>query len=110
MVGAAIGRRDADLLQETAANSPRCAIGLHATLSAPFRPLTMFFRPTNGGLFLPFATMLRSGLLRRLDAGLIEDELHAQLAAFRDLFGRAPDFVVSTCNSIRRCATAFCAS
>lgn len=93
MVGAAIGRRDADLLQETAANSPRCAIGLHATLSAPFRPLTMFFRPTNGGLFLPFATMLRSGLLRRLDAGLIEDELHAQLAAFRDLFGRAPDFV-----------------
>ena len=93
MVGAAIGRRDADRLQETAANSPRCAIGLHATLSAPFRPLTMFFRPTNGGLFLPFATMLRSGLLRRLDAGLIEDELHAQLAAFRDLFGRAPDFV-----------------
>jgi predicted glycoside hydrolase/deacetylase ChbG (UPF0249 family) len=93
VVGSAIGRRDVDRLQETAASSPRCAIGLHATLSAPFRPLTMFFRPTDGGLFLPFPTMLRSGLLRRLDAGLIEDELHAQLAAFRDLFGRAPDFV-----------------
>jgi predicted glycoside hydrolase/deacetylase ChbG (UPF0249 family) len=37
--------------------------------------------------------MLRSGLLRRLDPGLIEDELLAQLAAFKELFGRAPDFV-----------------
>jgi len=37
--------------------------------------------------------MLRSGLLRRLDPGLIEDELSAQLAAFKELFGRAPDFV-----------------
>jgi chitin disaccharide deacetylase len=93
VVGAAIGRKDVAPLQEAAAKSPRCAIGLHATLSAPFRPLTMYFRPTHGGLFLPFAAMLRSGLLRRLDTGLIEDELHAQLAAFRDLFGCAPDFV-----------------
>ena len=53
----------------------------------------MHFRPLNGGLFLPFPTMLRSGLLRRLDPGLIEDELLAQLAAFKELFGRAPDFV-----------------
>jgi predicted glycoside hydrolase/deacetylase ChbG (UPF0249 family) len=93
VVGAAIGRAEVAALQDAAANSPRCAIGLHATLTAPFRPLTMYFRPLNGGLFLPFPTMLRSGLLRRLDPGLIEDELLAQLAAFSELFGRAPDFV-----------------
>jgi predicted glycoside hydrolase/deacetylase ChbG (UPF0249 family) len=93
VVGAAIGRAEIAALQDAATNSPRCAIGLHATLTAPFRPLTMYFRPLNGGLFLPFPTMLRSGLLRRLDPGLIEDELLAQLAAFKELFGRAPDFV-----------------
>jgi predicted glycoside hydrolase/deacetylase ChbG (UPF0249 family) len=93
VVGPAIGRAEVATLQEAAANSPRCAIGLHATLTAPFRPLTMHFRPTDGGLFLPFPTLLRAGLLRRLDPEMIEDELLAQLAAFRELFGRAPDFV-----------------
>jgi chitin disaccharide deacetylase len=93
VVGAAIGRSEVAALQEVAANSPRCAIGLHATLTAPFRPLTMYFRPLHGGLFLPFPAMLRAGLLRRLDPGLVEDELTAQLAAFKELFGRAPDFV-----------------
>jgi predicted glycoside hydrolase/deacetylase ChbG (UPF0249 family) len=93
VVGAAIGRAEVAALQEAAAGSPRCAIGLHATLTAPFRPLTMHFRPLNGGLFLPFPAMLRSGLLRRLDPGLIEDELAAQLATFTELFGRIPDFV-----------------
>ena len=93
VVGAMIGRAEVAALQEAAASSPRCAIGLHATLTAPFRPLTMHFRPLNGGLFLPFPAMLRSGLLRRLDPGLIEDELAAQLATFKELFGRAPDFV-----------------
>lgn len=92
-VGPAIGRTEVAALQDTAANSPRCAIGLHVTLTAPFRPLSMHFRPLDGGLFLPFPNLLRAGLLRRLDAGLIEDEVSAQLAAFRELFGRAPDFV-----------------
>jgi len=93
MVGAAIGRAEAAALQDIAASSPRCAIGLHATLTAPFRPLTMHFRPTDGGLFLPFPKLLRAGLLRRLDPEMIEYELLAQLAAFKELFGRAPDFV-----------------
>jgi predicted glycoside hydrolase/deacetylase ChbG (UPF0249 family) len=93
VVGPAIGRAEVTALQEAAANSPRCAIGLHATLTAPFRPLSMHFRPVDGGLFLPFPKLLRAGLLRRLDPDLIEDEVLAQLAAFRELFGRAPDFV-----------------
>jgi predicted glycoside hydrolase/deacetylase ChbG (UPF0249 family) len=93
VVGAAIGRDEVKALQEVAAKSPRCAIGLHATLTAPFRPLTMHFRPTDGGMFLPFAKLLRAGLLRRLDVEMIYGELMVQLAAFQDLFGRAPDFV-----------------
>ncbi|HMM92658.1 ChbG/HpnK family deacetylase [Bradyrhizobium sp.] len=93
VVGSAIGRAEVAALQETAAASPRCAIGLHVTLTAPFRPLSMYFRPLDGGLFLPFPKLLRAGLLRRLDPGLIEDEVSAQLGAFRELFGRAPDFV-----------------
>jgi predicted glycoside hydrolase/deacetylase ChbG (UPF0249 family) len=93
VVGAAIGRDEVKALQDTAGRSPRCAIGLHATLSAPFRPLTMHFRPTDGGMFPAFPKLLRSGLLHRLDPEMIHGELMVQLAAFRELFGRPPDFV-----------------
>lgn len=93
VVGAAIGRDEIKALQHAAAESPRCAIGLHATLTAPFRPLTMHFRPTDGGMFLGLPKMLRAGLLRRLDAEMIYGEVLVQLAAFKDLFGRDPDFV-----------------
>ena len=93
VVGAAIGRDEVKALQNSVAKSARCAIGLHATLTAPFRPLTMHFRPTDGGMFLALPKMLRAGLLRRLDAEMIYGEVLEQLAAFKDLFGRAPDYV-----------------
>lgn len=93
VVGAAVGRGEVKALQESVAKSPRCAIGLHATLTAPFRPLTMHFRPTDGGMFLPLPKMLRAGLLRRLDAEMIYGEVLEQITAFKDLFGRAPDYV-----------------
>ena len=53
----------------------------------------MHFRPLDGGMFLPFPKLLRAGLLRRLDPEIIHAELMVQLAAFSELFGRAPDFV-----------------
>jgi chitin disaccharide deacetylase len=93
VVGAAVGRDEVKALQESVTKSPRCAIGLHATLTAPFRPLTMHFRPTDGGMFLALPKMLRAGLLRRLDAEMIYGEVLEQIAAFKDLFGRAPDYV-----------------
>jgi len=93
VVGPAIGRNEVAALKAVAADRPRCAIGLHATLTAPFRPLTMHFRPTEGGLFPAFPKLFRMGLLRRLDPEMIRAELLVQLAAFMDLFGRAPDFV-----------------
>src|SRR5450755_3513582 len=93
VVGPAIGRDEVGLLQAAVANSPRCAIGLHATLTAPFRPLTMHFQPLDGGMFLSFPKLLRRGLLRRLDPEIIVAELMVQLTTFREAFGRLPDFV-----------------
>jgi predicted glycoside hydrolase/deacetylase ChbG (UPF0249 family) len=93
VVGAAIGRDEVAGLKDVAAQSAPCAIGLHATLTAPFRPLTMHFRPTDGGMFLAFPKLLRAGVLRRLDPEMIYGELLEQFSAFKDLFGRAPDFV-----------------
>jgi chitin disaccharide deacetylase len=93
MVTPAIGRDEATQLQEAAAKAARCAIGLHVTLTAPFRPLTMHFRPLKDELFLPFPKLLRAGMLRRIDPEIIRMEVAMQLNAFNDLFGRAPDFV-----------------
>src|SRR6201996_946824 len=74
VVTSAIGRDEVARLQEAAAKSPRCAIGLHVTLTAPFQPLTMHFRPLKDELFLPFAKLLRAGQLRRLDPEIIHAE------------------------------------
>ena len=93
VVGPSIGRDEAHALQAAAATSPRCAIGLHVTLTAPFRPLTMHFRPVDGGMFFPFPKLLRAGLFRRLDPEIIRAELMVQFATFGERFGRAPDFV-----------------
>lgn len=93
VVGPAIGRDEVRALEAAAANSPRCAIGLHVTLTAPFRPLTMYFKPIDGGLFLPFPKLLRAGLMGRLDPEVIRTELMVQFSTFGELFGRAPDFV-----------------
>src|SRR6202012_939886 len=87
------GRDGVTSFQDGAANRPRCAIGLHVKLTAPVLPLSMHFRPLDGGMFLPFAKLLRAGALRRLDPEIIRTEVVMQLNAFRGLFGRTPDFV-----------------
>ena len=68
-------------------------IGLHLTLTAPFKPLTADFTPLTQGIFHPIETMLRLALLRRLDRAALAREVEAQLAAFRQAFGRPPDFI-----------------
>ena len=93
VVGPAIGRAEVESLELAAKSNPRCAIGLHVTLTAPFRPLTMHFRPLDGGVFLPFRKLLRAGLMRQLDPEIVQAEVGIQLSTFYDLFGRNPDFV-----------------
>ena len=92
-VGPAITRAETDALKNTIADAPRCALGLHVTLTAPFRPLTTGFRPLDGGVFLPLSGMLCRATARRLDAQMIETEIAAQIAAFVALFGRPPDYL-----------------
>ena len=53
VIGPAAGRDEVDALRPPSPRNPHCAIGLHATLTAPFHPLTMHYRPLEGGLFLP---------------------------------------------------------
>jgi|SRR5215210_1637436 len=93
VVGPAIGRAEVSALQAAAGKTPRCAIGLHVTLTAPFRPLTMHFKPLDGGMFVAFPKLLRAGLLRRLDPEIIHAEVMVQLSAFAEFFGRSPEFV-----------------
>jgi len=68
------------------------AIGLHLTLTAPFRPLTDF-APLRDAAFLPLAGMAGRSLLRLLDLRRLEAEIASQLAAFCTVFGRAPDYI-----------------
>lgn len=92
MVGPAIDRTEADALVTAVAENPECAIGLHVTLTAPFHPVTMHFRPTDGSAFLPLGAMLRTSLLRGLDRAMAQTEIAAQFAAFASTFGHPPAY------------------
>ena len=93
VVGPAAGRDEIEALREAVAQHPTCQIGLHTTLTAPFHPLTLGFRPLHGGLFPPLPTMLKTSLMRGLDGEMIRAEVLAQLSAFTTLVGRAPDYL-----------------
>jgi hypothetical protein len=93
MVGPAIGRDEAKALKEVAEGGPHAEIGLHVTLTAPFYPLSMHFRPLDGGMFLPLARKLRASLLLRYDREIVRAEIAAQLSAFKELFGHPPAYV-----------------
>jgi predicted glycoside hydrolase/deacetylase ChbG (UPF0249 family) len=69
------------------------AIGLHLTLTAPFRPLSSGFAPLRGGALLPLSAMAGRALVRALKPALLEAEISSQFAAFRAAFGRVPDFI-----------------
>ena len=69
------------------------AIGLHFTLTAPFRPLAAGRHATRDGTFLDLRWTFAAGLLRRLDTEALQAEAVAQLETFQKVFGRPPDFV-----------------
>jgi chitin disaccharide deacetylase len=91
VVAPTFSRSEAAALLEAAAD--RASIGLHLTLTGPFRPASQHFTPLHHGAFFPLASMARRGLSRRFVPALLDAEIAAQLAAFRELFGRAPDYV-----------------
>ena len=71
----------------------RAAIGLHVTLTAPFKPLADGFAPTRDGGFLPLAELLRNVAARRLQPAKLALEIASQLRAFVEIFGHPPDFL-----------------
>ena len=78
-------------LEEAAAGHG--AIGLHVTLTAPFRPLSAGFAPTRDGAFLPLPAMAGRALAHWLRPEDLEVEIARQFAAFQSAFGRMPDYV-----------------
>lgn len=72
----------------------RPAIGLHVTLTAPFKPLTgSGFPHLDEGRFCSLRDLMRRGVGRRIEVAPVAAEIAAQLDAFVKAFGRAPDFV-----------------
>jgi predicted glycoside hydrolase/deacetylase ChbG (UPF0249 family) len=86
-------RSEAIPLNVLNSGTSRVAIGLHLTLSAPFRPLSKDFEPVDNGAFRPLGKMLAEACLRRLRHDALVAEIASQLRAFVDAFGRPPDFV-----------------
>jgi predicted glycoside hydrolase/deacetylase ChbG (UPF0249 family) len=85
---------EARALADAAGADRRVAIGLHFTLTAPFRPVSATYRPVDqNGAFLSLARTFVLGLHRQLDSAALAAEAEAQLAAFQAAFGRPPDFV-----------------
>jgi predicted glycoside hydrolase/deacetylase ChbG (UPF0249 family) len=76
-----------------AAAASHGAIGLHLTLTAPFRPLSGGFAPTRDGAFLPLAAMAGRALAHWLRPEDLEVEIARQFAAFQAALGRTPDYV-----------------
>ncbi|MGA2125082.1 MAG: ChbG/HpnK family deacetylase [Xanthobacteraceae bacterium] len=94
MVGTpGFSRSEALALSILNAGVRHASIGLHVTLTAPFRPLTVDFRPVRDGAFLPLPDMMRLAMWRRLDRNALAREVVAQLRGFAAAFGRAPEFV-----------------
>jgi predicted glycoside hydrolase/deacetylase ChbG (UPF0249 family) len=71
----------------------RAALGLHFTLTAPFRPLGAYRPIAADGAFLSLRQMLARGLVRALDGRAAAAEAERQTEAFHHAFGRPPDFI-----------------
>ena len=87
-----LGADEAGALMESNAEG-HAAIGLHVTLTAPFRPLSSGFAPLRNGAFLPQAELMRLAITRRLDVDKLTIEIATQVEAFVSTFGRLPAYL-----------------
>jgi predicted glycoside hydrolase/deacetylase ChbG (UPF0249 family) len=88
-----LGGDEADALDLLNSGEKRAALGLHVTLTAPFKPMSEGFAPARDGSFPPLNDMLRAAAARRLQPERLVIEIATQLEAFLSIFGRPPDFV-----------------
>jgi predicted glycoside hydrolase/deacetylase ChbG (UPF0249 family) len=75
------------------AGRKRALLGLHVTLSAPFKPLTRDFAPLQRGAFPSNLQMLQLGMRRKLEHGALMREITAQIDRYMQIFGRPPDYL-----------------
>lgn len=88
-----IGIDEVDALEMLNSGETRAALGLHVTLTAPFKPLSNGFAPLRDGAFPPVNEMMRLAMTRRLTPEPFTIEIATQLQAFLSAFGHLPDFV-----------------
>jgi chitin disaccharide deacetylase len=74
-------------------SSTHAAVGLHVTLTEPFKPLTKDFDVVNNGAFPSLLVVGVGGFLHKFRPEHLLAEIIAQLDAFIAAFGRAPDFI-----------------
>lgn len=91
VVAPSLTKAEAAALTGLKRDAPQLQIGLHFTLTAPFRPVSGGYARANE--FRPLPATLGSAVLSRLDRARIAEELRAQIAAFAALFGYLPDYV-----------------
>jgi chitin disaccharide deacetylase len=84
---------DARALDALNAGERRVAIGLHVTLTAPFRPQSDAFGTLPDGVFPSLEATLVQACLQRLNTNALAAEVASQVRAFVAHFGRAPDFI-----------------
>jgi predicted glycoside hydrolase/deacetylase ChbG (UPF0249 family) len=88
-----LGDDEAPSLELLNSGKKRAAIGLHVTLTAPFKPMSECFLPLREGGFLPLPEMMRAAIARRLNPEALTIEIASQLREFVQIFGRLPDFL-----------------
>jgi len=88
-----VDAEEAAALDELNSGVKRAALGLHVTLTAPFKPLSEGFAPLTHGHFLPLQKTMRAAMTRRLKAEQLVIEIATQVEAFVMAFGRPPDFI-----------------
>jgi predicted glycoside hydrolase/deacetylase ChbG (UPF0249 family) len=93
VVAPSFHRSEARALNILNASERRVAIGLHVTLTAPYRPISDGFEPLRDGKFLSLESLLARASLRRLKTEAFAAEVASQVGAFVKQFERPPDFI-----------------
>jgi predicted glycoside hydrolase/deacetylase ChbG (UPF0249 family) len=92
VVASGFDEREAAALAARRATSS-IAVGLHLTLTAPFRPLVADYVPTRAGSFLPLGETFVAAAFGRMRPDAVEAEATAQIARFIQAFGHPPDYI-----------------
>ena len=92
-VAPSLHRLEATALSALNDDARVAAVGLHLTLTGPFRPLSKSFAPLRDGAFLPLGATLSAAVLHRFNHDMLVDEFMSQLRMFVHSLGRPPDFI-----------------